>query len=129
MPASERFPRPRRRLTGVAVATALLGVAALGAPSSASAYQEHFCQFTTMPSGTNCYAPVRHTLQNVQGWTIGSTDRICAASFNVPFGSQNSDWRCDYGSVLKLLGGRVDGVGAIRNGDPQAFVSYAIQEF
>jgi hypothetical protein len=108
--------------------TALLGVAALGAPSSASAYQEHFCQYATMPSGTNCYAPTRHSLDTVYGYTIGSTDRICAASFNVPFGSQNSDWRCDYGSVYKLLYGR-DGVGAIRNGDPQLFFGYAIQEF
>jgi hypothetical protein len=128
MPVSEPTRRPRRRLAVVAAATALIG-AALGAPSSASAYQEHFCQFATMPSGTNCYAPVRHTLQNVQGHTIGSTDRICAASFHVPFGAQNSDWRCDYGYVLKLLGGRVDGVGAIRNGDPQLFYGYGVQEF
>jgi hypothetical protein len=129
MPDSDRHRRPRRRLLALAATSAVLGAVALGAPTTASAYQQHFCQYQFMPSGTNCFAQSRHTLQNVFGYTIGSSDRICAASFTTAWGTQNSDWRCEYEYVHKILGGRVEGVGAIRNGDPQAFVGYAVQEF
>lgn len=129
MPESDRLRRPRRRLAALTAVSAMLGAAALGAPSSASAYQQHFCQYAYMPSGTNCYAQYRHTLQNVFGWTIASDDRVCAASFTSQWGSQNSDWRCEYTYVQKFLGGRVEGVGAIRNGDPQHFYGYGVQEF
>ena len=129
MPDSDRSRRPRRRVASLAGASALLAAVALGAPSSATAYEQHFCQYAAMPSGTNCYAQYRHTLQRVRGWTINSNDRICASSWTSPWGSQNSDWRCDYTFVEKWLGGKVDGVGAIRNGDPQAFIGYGIQDF
>ena len=129
MPVSEPFRRSRRRLTAAAAAAALLGVAALGAPSSASAYQEHFCQFTTLSPTEVCFAPTRHSLQIVNAWSIApSYERVCAASFNSPNGWQNSDWRCDYGLAQKFLGGQ-DGVGAIRNGDPTLFVGYGRQDF
>jgi len=107
---------------------ATLGAVALGAPSSASAYQQQFCYGVFMPSGTNCFALYRHTLQNVYGWNY-SDDRVCASSWTTQFGFQNSDWRCEYGFVQKFLGGRVDGVGAIRNGDPQNVIGYGVQEF
>lgn len=131
MPDSDTRPlrRPRRRLRALAGACALVGAFALGAPASAGAYEEHFCQYVTLTPGMNCYASNRHTLQTVKAWSVGSTDRVCAASFTAPWGSQNSDWRCDYGYVIKSLGGRVDGVGAIHNGDPQTFIGYGIQEF
>ena len=130
MPVSDRFSRPRGRLAAATASGALLAVAALGVPSSATAYENHFCQYETMTSTEVCKAPYRHTLQNVQGWTIGSSDRICAASYTMPYGGiQNSDWRCEYSWVQKLLYGNVEGVGAIRNGDPQTFVGYGVQEF
>ena len=129
MPASDPLRRPRRRIAVLTVASAVFGALALGAPSSASAYQQHFCQYVTLPSGNHCNAGARHTLQNVYGWTIGSNDRICAASFTSTWGIQNSDWRCEYSYVQKILGGRVEGVGSIRNGDPNWFVGYGVQEF
>ncbi len=128
MPIPARFRR--RPIAAAIAASALLGAIALGAPSSASAYyQQYFCQNVWMPSGTNCKASNRHTLQTVNGWTINSVDRICAASFTSAWGYQNSDWRCDYEYVQKILGGRVQGVGAIHNGDPQGFHGYGMQEF
>src|SRR3712207_4243017 len=128
MPISDRLRRPRRRLAAATAASAAIGVVALGAPTSASAYDQHFCQYVTLPSGSHCAAGTQHTLDQVQGWSIGSTERVCTASFTSQWGSLNSDWRCDYGTVTKYLGDRV-GVGAIRNGDPQTFVGYAVQRF
>lgn len=130
MPA--RSPKPPRRLLRRRVLlSALLAAAAcaLAAPASSGAYTQHFCQYAGMPSGTNCYAGTRHTLQAVNGWSIDSYQRVCAASFDTAWGSQNSDWRCDYGWTQKLLGGRVDGVGAIRNGDPYWMTGYGTQDF
>jgi hypothetical protein len=125
MPHTNRL---RRRFAALAAAGAL-GGAALAAPSPAAAGEDHFCQYVTMPSGSNCYATTARTLQYVRGWTINTYDRICAASFTAPFGTQSSDWRCDYGYVEKLLGGRVYGVGALHNGDPDAFVGYGVQGY
>jgi len=130
MPVSEPFRRSRRRLAAAVAATALLSVAALGAPSSASAYSDHFCQFVTLSPAEVCYAPHRHSLQAVYTWSISpSYERVCAATFAVPYGQQNSDWRCDYGVAQKVFSTRVDGVGAIRSGDPTTFVGYARQDF
>lgn len=129
MPYSDRFRRPRRLLAAVIAASAVLAGISLGAPSSASAYQQHFCQYAWMPSGTACTASARHNLQFVNGWTIGSVDRICAASYTSTWGYQNSEWRCEYEFVQKIFGGRVEGVGAIRNGDPQGFYGYGLQDF
>lgn len=128
MPCSDQPRRMPRRLAALCAVIAVLSTAALSAPSSASAYQQQFCYGAWMLSGTNCFAQYRHTLQNVYGWNQ-SDDRICAASWTSQWGYQNSDWRCEYGFVQKSLGGRVDGVGAIRNGDPQHFVGYGVQEF
>jgi hypothetical protein len=105
------------------------GACAAAVPSSAGAYTEHFCQYAGMPSATNCFASNRHTLQAVNAWSIDGYRRVCAASFVVPWGAQNSDWRCDYQAVQKFLGGRVDGVGAIRNSDPQWMTGYGTQDF
>jgi hypothetical protein len=127
-----RFPGPLRRpkrLRALLVACIAAGVCAIGVPSSAGAYSEHFCQYSWMGSGWDCYAGSRHTLQAVSGWTINSSQRVCAASFVAPYGAQNSDWRCDYAYTQKSLGGRVDGVGGIHNGDPSPFYGYGIQDF
>jgi hypothetical protein len=127
-----RFPRPLlrpKRLRALVSACILAAAFAAAIPSSAGAYTEHFCQYAWMGSGTNCYAGSRHTLQTVDGWTINSYQRVCAASFVAPWGTQNSDWRCDYGWTEKYLGGRVDGVGGIRNGDPSPITGYGTQDF
>ena len=128
MPVPDRPRRGRRRFAGLSAACGLLGALTLGMPSSASAYEEHFCQYVVLPSGANCYAQNRRALLHVYGWSYGSNDRVCAASFTSPWGSQNSAWRCDYSYVDKFLGG-LQGVGAIHNGDPQAFTAYGAQEY
>ncbi len=130
MPIRCRRPRLRStRLCALAATSAVLGAGALALPSPAAAYTDHFCQFTTLGSGWQCFAPNAHTLQSVQGWTINSYNRICAASFTSPWGTQNSSWRCDYGYTQKYLGGSVGGVGALHNGDPSTFVAYGTQDF
>ena len=130
MPIREHRPRQRsRRLCALLVTCAALGVGALSAPSSASAYDEAFCPFVTLYSGQECFAENRHTLQLVKGWSVGSYQRVCAASFSTPYSMQNSDWRCDYGYTEKWLGGRVDGVGALHNGDPYPFIAAGFQSF
>jgi hypothetical protein len=112
------------------MASAALSAGALALPAQAGAYTEHFCQFATLPPGGNCLAPDRHTLDGVNAWSINAVQRVCAASFTHAWGgSQNSDWRCDYGWTYKYLGGRVDGVGAIHNGDPWWMITYGTQDF
>ena len=128
MPDTNRRRR-RRRLLPATAAGAIVAGAALFAPASASAYQQHFCQYVVLPSGTNCHAVDRHSLFAVHGFSWGSYDRVCVTTHTSPLGSQNSTWLCDYGDVSKNFSSRVDGVGTIRNGDPQTFTSYAIQEF
>ena len=128
MPVPDRPRLGRRRLAGLFAAGGLLAALALGAPSSASATQEHFCQYVPLASGATCYAQNRRTLQRVLGWSSGSSDRVCAASFTAPWGSQNSTWRCDYTYAEKILGGLL-GVGALHNGDPQAFTAFGTQEY
>jgi hypothetical protein len=130
MPIREHRPIPRsRRLAALVLSCAVLGVGALSAPTSASAYDEPFCGFSTLYSGWECYGQSRHTLQLVRGWSVNSFQRVCAASFSTPYGGQNSDWRCDYGYAEKSLGGRIDGVGAVHNGDPWPFVAVGIQSY
>lgn len=129
MPTRSFLPHRRsRRLCALLAACAALTVGAL-TPSSASAYEEHFCQWAVMGPGWDCFAGDRHTLQQVNAWSLWSFQRVCAASFTSPWGSQNSDWRCDYGVTSKWLGGRVDGVGAIHNGDPGWMYTYGVQYF
>ena len=129
MPIHDSRPlRRSKRLVALVMSCMALGASSLAIPSSASAYEEHFCQFATLGPGWQCYAPNRHTLQAVRAVANGYY-RICAASFTSVWGYQNSDWRCEYEFVQKYLGGRVDGVGVIRNGDPQNFYGYGIQEF
>ena len=120
--------RRRRRLVPL-MATGAVVAAALLAPSSASAYQQHFCQYVVLPPGADCLASDRHSLLAVYGFSYMSNDRVCVATFTSSTGTRNSDWRCDYSSVTKTFSTRLDGVGAIHNGDPQSFVSYAIQEY
>ncbi len=129
MPVSDRFRRSRRRLATATVSGALLGAVALGAPSSASAYENHFCQLVTLAPTGVCMAGDRHTLQYVQAHSIGSSERICAASYSSYWGARNSDWYCAYGFAQKSLGGDIQGVGAVRNGDPQWAVLYGVQVF
>jgi hypothetical protein len=130
MPIRENRPRKRsRRLCALLVICASLGVGGLSAPTSASAYDEAFCPFNTLWSGQECYAQNRHTLQLVRGWSVSSYQRVCAASFTSQYGLQNSDWRCDYGYTEKYIGGRIDGVGALHNGDPFPFIAAGIQSF
>lgn len=130
MPVSVlRPPRRSTRLRALLAAVIAAAACAAAVPSQAGAYEEHFCQFASMAPGSECYAGNRHTLQQVNGWSIGSIQRICAASFTAPWGIQNSDWRCDYQSVQKYLGGRVDGVGALHNGDPYWMTAYGVQYF
>jgi hypothetical protein len=127
-----RLPAPLlrlKRLRALVLACALAAACAAAIPSSAGAYTEHFCQYAWLGSGWNCPAGNRHTLQMVDGWSINTYQRVCAASFTSSYGAQNSDWRCDYGWTEKYLGGRVDGVGAIRNGDPNPFYGYGTQDF
>jgi hypothetical protein len=127
-----RFPGPLRRpksLRALVATCALAGACMAAVPSSAGAYTEHFCQYAWMGSGGTCFAGNRHTLQLVDAWSINTYQRVCAASFTAPWGAQNSDWRCDYGQTEKYLGGRVDGVGGIHNGDPSAFYGYGTQDF
>jgi hypothetical protein len=130
MPIRENRPRKRsRRLCALLVACAALGVGALSAPTSASAYDESFCPFNTLYSGQECFAQNRHTLQLVRGWSVNAYQRVCAASFSTPYSMQNSDWRCDYGYTEKWLNGRIDGVGALHNGDQYPFIAAGFQSF
>lgn len=131
MPGSASGPptRPRRRLAAVVGAFALTGALSLGAPSSASAYEQHFCQNVWLASTAVCTAADVHTLQTVTAWSLSGPYRVCAASYTWQWGTQNSDWRCDYTAAVKSLGGRVVGVGAIRNGATVGIVGYGVQEF
>jgi hypothetical protein len=130
MPIRERRPRKRsRRLCALLITSLVLTVTAAALPSSASAYQDHFCQWVALGSGADCWAGNRHTLQAVTAYSIGTWSRVCAASWSTPWGGQNSDWRCDYQVAYKYLGGRVDGVGVIHNGDPLWIWSYGTQDF
>jgi hypothetical protein len=130
MPIRDLSPHRRtRRLCALLTTCLALGVGAAALPSSASAYQEHFCQYAALGPGADCWAPNRHTLQYVTAYSINSWSRVCAASFTSPWGSQNSDWRCDYGTAQKYLGGRVAGVGAIHNGDWYSIYGYGTQDF
>jgi hypothetical protein len=130
MPIREKRPRMRsRRLCALLLTCSALGVGALSAPTSASAYDEAFCPFYTLYPGQECFAENRHTLQVVKGWSVASWSRVCAASFSTPYSMQNSDWRCDYGYVEKWINGRVDGVGALHNGDNYPFIAAGFQSF
>jgi len=130
MPIRHRRPRLRpKRLSALIVTCAALGAGALALPSTAGAYTDHFCQYQALGPGWNCFADNRHTLQLVRGWSLGNYQRVCAASFTSPWGTQNSDWRCDYGYTEKWLWGRVDGVGAVHNGDPYWMTGYGMQDF
>lgn len=127
-----RLPRPPRRpkrLRTLILTCTFAAACAAAVPSSAAAYTEHFCQYASLWPGDNCYAGSQHTLQAVNAWSINNPQRVCAASFTAPWGTQTSDWRCDYGFVQKYLGGRVSGVGAIHNGDPYFMYGYATQDF
>jgi hypothetical protein len=129
MPIHDSRPLRRSKRFCALITTCLaLSAGSLAVPSSASAYEEHFCQFALLAPGWECYAPNRHTLQAVRAVANGYY-RICAASFTSPWGTQNSDWRCDYGEAWKSLGGRVDGVGAIHNGYPAWYYVYGYQYF
>jgi hypothetical protein len=130
MPIREYGPRKRSwRLCALLVTCAALGVGALAAPTSASVWEEPFCPFVTLYSGQECFAQNRHTLQLVKGWSVGAYQRVCAASFSTPYSMQNSDWRCDYGYVEKWINGRVDGVGALHNGDQYPFIAAGFQSY
>ena len=130
MPIRENRPRKRsRRLCALLVTCAALGAGALSVPSSASAYEESFCPCLTLYSGQECYAQNRHTLQLVRGYSVSTYQRVCAASFSTPYTMQNSDWRCDYGYTEKWILGRVDGVGALHNGDPYPFIAAGFQSY
>jgi hypothetical protein len=130
MPIRELRPRKRsRRLCALLTTCLALGVGATALPSPASAYTEHFCQYANMAPGADCWAGNRHTLQAVTAYSINSWSRVCAASWTTPWGSQNSDWRCDYQVAYKYIGGRVDGVGVIHNGDPFWIYGYGTQDF
>jgi hypothetical protein len=127
MPIRQNRPLRRSgRLCALIVSCAVLG--ALSLPASAGAYEEHFCQYVGLASGTNCYASNRHSLDLVRGWVIsGPGNRICVASFAYPGTSQNSPWMCDYGSVSTPPG--ADGVGAVRNSSQSWMTVYGIQYF
>ena len=131
MPIRDHGPlrRSRRLCALLATCAAAFGTVGLSAPSTAAAYDEPFCGFMTLYPGWECFASNRHTLQLVRGWTVNSWQRVCAASFSNPYNGQNSDWRCDYGLAEKWLYGRVDGVGAVHNGDPSPFVAVGVQYF
>jgi hypothetical protein len=131
MPIFERR-RPRRWRGRVAalVATALAG-GALAAPSPASAAEEWFCGGYWLESTQQCrgYSPA--WLWSVAGF-VGHNQyhRICAASASSTYGYVNSEWRCDYGTVGRVLAGSVYGVGAVRNGAPFGYyVGVGIQSW
>jgi hypothetical protein len=130
MPIRHRPPQSRsRRVCAIVTICAALSAGALAVPTSAGAYTDHFCQYAQLAPGWECFAQNRHTLINVRAYSINTFQRVCAASFSSPWGAQNSDWRCDYSVVEKYLGGRVDGVGAIHNGDPSWMYGYGTQDF
>jgi hypothetical protein len=131
MPIRDLRPSRRLRRLFAVLTTCMATVAGASAtvPSTADAYTEHFCQYAVLYPGWECFASNRHTLQMVTAYSINSWSRVCAASFSGPWGAQNSDWRCDYGVAQKYLGGRVDGVGAIHNGDPLGIYGYGTQDF
>ena len=126
-------PRPQRRpkRPRALVLTCLVAVASTAAvPSSASAFSEGFCGSVGLNPGDNCFASNRHNVLQVSAASLNSYDRVCAATFTAPLGSQNSNWVCDYGTTLRDFGGaRVSGVGAVHNGDPQFFYTTATQEY
>lgn len=121
-------PGRRRRRVLALVATALAS-SALIAPSTASAGDDWFCGGVWLESTWQCRAEPQRTLWAVHGYVAnGSPYRICAASAVSQWGPQNSDFRCDYGSVAKSLYGWVYGVGIVRNGAPHGFsVAVGIQ--
>jgi len=117
MPIHDSRPlRRSKRLCALVTTCLALGATSLALPSPASAYEEPFCVFVYLPPGGECMAQNRHTLEAVKGVASGPL-RICAASFDTPWGTQNSNWRCDWGTVWKSIEGRVDGVGALHNGE------------
>jgi hypothetical protein len=112
-------PRARRR-RAVAFVIGALTASALALPGAASAGSTTFCADQWLVSGQNCFASDTHTLQSVEGYTVGS-HRVCAASASGPSGSISSDWVCSYTSVIKNLNGRVFGVGVVHNGAPETW--------
>jgi hypothetical protein len=103
-------------------AAGALAAAVLALPSAASAASETFCTGEWLGSGWDCRAQPQHWLHSVEGYVTDSGYyRICAASASSYGGSMNSNWVCDYSYVMKLLNGRVYGVGAIHNGGPYTF--------
>jgi hypothetical protein len=119
MPTCHSKVHHRRRRRTVGLLAALVATTALALPGSASAAEEGFCGYVTIPSGWQCRATNRHWLYSVEGYvnTAGS-NRICAASATTNAGAQNSNWACGYQYTQTLLGGNVYGVGAIHNGAP-----------
>ena len=121
MPIFEGRRRGRRRRL-MALVASVFATCALMAPSSASAGEDWFCQGVWLNSGWECRTDQRHTLWSVGAYvTSMSPYRICAASAVSYWGSQNSEWRCDYGSVSRQLNGSVYGVGVVRNGAPYGY--------
>jgi hypothetical protein len=111
--------RPGRRRRFVALVTAVLASCALMAPSSASAGEDWFCVGVWLHSGWECRTDQRHTLWSVGAYVSNAAPyRICVASATSYWGSQSSDWRCDYTSVSRDFYGSVYGVGVVRNGAP-----------
>ena len=121
--------RPRRRRRVLALVATALASSALIAPSSASAGDDWFCGGVWLESTYQCRAVPQRTLWAVHGYVAnGASYRICAASAVSYWGPQNSDFRCDYGSVAKYLYNNVYGVGIVRNGAPHGFsVAVGIQ--
>jgi hypothetical protein len=118
MPIFEGRRLGRRRGFVALVATVAAGCALI-APTPASAGEDWFCGGVWLNSGWECRTDQRHTLWSVGAYVAYAAPyRICAASATSYWGSQNSDWRCDYTSVTRQLNGSVVGVGVVRNGAP-----------
>ena len=123
MPIFERrgLRRPRGRVLAI-VATALAS-AALAAPSPASAGEEWFCGGVWLNSTQQCRGYQANWLGSVNAAVSGyAYHRICAGSATGPWGGNNSEWRCDYGTASRVYYGSVYGVGAARNGAPYGYV-------
>jgi hypothetical protein len=121
-------PGRRRRRVLALVATAVTASALIG-PSTASAGDDWFCGGVWLDSTQQCRAEPQRWLWAVHGYVAnGSPYRICSASAVSAWGPQNSDFRCDYGSVAKAIHGSAYGVGIVRNGSPFWFqVAVGIQ--
>ena len=128
MPIFEGRRRGRRRRATALAATALVA-GALVAPSSASAGEDWFCQGAWLESTWQCRSGTQRTLWSVSAVVAGNQyHRICAGSAYSYYGGNNSEWRCDYGSVSRIYNGSVYGVGAARNGATYPYqVAWAIQ--